>query len=200
VIQMNVKSNLDEVRARFGTLAQGIEDKATVAALNRTATTVRAAAVREIRREYGGLKAGAIRDELKIRRANRALLNAVIDLKGSRLPLIDFDARWKPGWKGVTVRVKRGRKLIPHAFIATMANGHRGVFVRAQSAKSGNVEFRFGKGSRRRKTGRDLPVAELTGISLPRAFVNKNVQAVLKTLAAETFIKNFRAELNFRSR
>jgi len=195
MIQVQIKSNLEDVRKRFGTLAKDVEEKATVSALNRTATTVRAAAVREIRAEYPGLKAGAIRDELKITRARRDQLEAIITLKGDRIPLIDFSARQTK--KGVSVQIKRGRKLIPHAFIATMKSGHKGVFVRVKSVKP--LVFRFGPGSRLTQKKNDLPIAELSSLSLPRAFVNKNVQAVLKRLAAETFSKNFAAELSYRS-
>ena len=195
MIRVEIKSNIADVRKRFGELAKNVEEKATVSALNRTATTVRAAAVREIRKEYPGLKAGGIREELAITRATRAKLEATVSLRGGRIPLIDFSAR--PTNKGVTVQVKRGRKLIPHAFIATMKNGHKGVFVRSKGGKP--VQFRFGPGSRVAKRGHDLAIAELTGISLPRAFVNRNVQVVLKRLARETFVKNFTAELKYRS-
>lgn len=196
MIRVEIKSNIEDVRRRFATLAKDVEEKATVSALNRTATTVRAAAVREIRKEYPGLKAGGIRDELAITRATRARLEATVTLRGSRIPLINFGARQTR--RGVSVQVKRGRTIIPHAFIATMKNGHRGVFVRIKGGKP--LQFRYGPGSRIAKKGRDLPIAELTGISLPRAFVNRNVQAVLKRLAADTFTKNFAAGLAYRSR
>jgi hypothetical protein len=197
MIRIDVSSNIAAARERTSQLTKAIEDRATVAALNRTATTVRAAGVREIRKEYPGLRAGAIRDELKILRANRGRLMATVSLRGSRIALIEFSPRQTK--KGVSVRIKGQRKLIPHAFIATMDSGLKSVFVRAYSSKRFNAEFRYGKGSRVRSSGPDTPIAELMSISLPRAFVNKKVQAALKLLARETFIKNFRAELAFRS-
>jgi len=197
MIRVDISSNMKEISERITGLTKAIEDKATVSALNRTATTVRAAAVREIRAEYPGLKAGAVREQLKILRANRGRLMSTVTLRGSRIALIEFSPRQTK--KGVTVRIKGQRKLIPHAFIATMKSGLQSVFVRAQTSKSANVIFRHGKGSRVRKSGPDLPIAELRSISLPRAFVNNKVQTVLKRLARETFIKNYRAELAFRS-
>lgn len=197
MIRIDISSNLKDVSARVEGLTKSIEDKATVSALNRTATTVRAAAVREIRQEYPGLKAGAIREKLKILRANRGRLMSTVTLRGSRIALIEFSPRQTK--KGVSVRIKGQRKLIPHAFITTMKSGLKSVFVRAQNSKPYNPVFRHGKGSRLRSSGPDLPIAELMSLSLPRAFVNRKVQGVLKRLARETFIKNYRAELAFRS-
>lgn len=48
---------------------------------------------------------------------------------GNGFPLIDYGARQTK--KGVSVKINVGKRvLIKSAFIATMANGHRGVFVR----------------------------------------------------------------------
>lgn len=211
MIGLNVRSNIREVRERFMELRKGVEDAATVRALNRTITTVRAAAQREIRKEYTGLKARTVRDELKIVRATRALQQAKITVEGKRMPLIDFvsaatvKSRTKRAGKniggGVRVKIKGTSKLVAHAFIATMKSGHVGVFVRAptSTAQGSTMTFRTGEGSRLKKKGLDLPVAELTSISMPKAFMNKKVQIEMNRLARETFLKNLQAELKFRT-
>lgn len=49
--------------------------------------------------------------------------------KAKPIPLIAFNAR-QTG-RGVSVEVTKGRRLVvAHAFIATMASGHKGVFLR----------------------------------------------------------------------
>lgn len=212
MIALDVRSNIRDVRARFGELRKSVEEAATVRALNRTITTVRAQAQREIRKEYPGLKAGTVREELKVERATRAVMVAKITVQGRRLPLIEFvssatvKSRMKrPGRNiggGVRVKIKGQSKMIPHAFIAQTKSGHVGVFVRAPSSKTQggqNMEFRVGKGSRLRDKGNDLPIAQLSSISLPKAFVNKKIQTELRRLGRETFLKNLRAELKFRT-
>lgn len=54
----------------------------------------------------------------------------VVHVKGEVSPMIGYDP--KKTKKGVTVRINKGgpRKLLPHAFIATMRSGHEGVFIR----------------------------------------------------------------------
>jgi hypothetical protein len=47
---------------------------------------------------------------------------------GAQVTLINYGATQTK--RGVSVCVKNGRKLLRHAFIATMPNGHKGVFER----------------------------------------------------------------------
>lgn len=57
-----------------------------------------------------------------------------INVKGNGFPLIDYGARQTA--KGVTVKINAGKRvLIKSAFIATMSNGHRGVFARQGKAR-----------------------------------------------------------------
>jgi hypothetical protein len=73
-------------------------------------------------------------------------------------PLINYGA--KQTKKGVTVRVKNGRTTLRHAFIATMPNGHKGVFERV-----GSGHKRVTKKGRSYMSG--LPIKELYGPSIP---------------------------------
>lgn len=184
---LNVTSNIREASARFAVLRRGVEDAATVSALNRTGTTVRAAASREIRNEYK-LSAASVREQLKVIRASRSNLEVRVRATGRRIGLIDFNARQTR--QGVTVQIKTGggRKLIRSAFLATMKSGHLGVFSRGRYAGG-----KFVPGRSR------LPITELTSLSLPKAFSNQKVMKQLVTLATETFIKNFQHELAFRN-
>ena len=52
--------------------------------------------------------------------------------KAKPVPLLAFGARQTK--RGVSVEVTKGKRtIIPHAFIATMQSGHKGVFVRKGS-------------------------------------------------------------------
>jgi hypothetical protein len=57
-----------------------------------------------------------------------------LEITGNRIPLIDFAARGpepsRGRGRGVSYRLPGGRSRDPHAFIATMPSGHRGVFKR----------------------------------------------------------------------
>lgn len=194
-IRIDVRANFRQIAAQFESQTRKVIESAAVSALNRAATTVRAASSREIRAEYN-LKSAAVRDQIVIHRARRGQVTASIVVSGQRIPLIDFGARQTR--TGVSVSVKRGsRKLIPHAFLATMRSGHHGVFVRAGSTKP--LIFRHGRGSRIQSHGSDLPIVELTSVSLPRAFLKRKIQAALQKLAAERFQIEFTRQLKFRS-
>ncbi|AXL51343.1 hypothetical protein DSC91_003968 [Paraburkholderia caffeinilytica] len=63
------------------------------------------------------------------------------------------------------MRVKNGRKLLRHAFIATMPNGHRDIFKR-----EGSGHQRVTKKGRSYMSG--LPIRSLYGSSIPDALTN----------------------------
>jgi hypothetical protein len=176
MIRIDVRDNLKGVALRYQRLGTDVRDKALVRALNRTATTVRAEASREIRKQYN-LKSRVVKDQIRITRANRATLTAVIQASGRPIPLIEFDARWNRRMKGASVRVKHERKVVRGAFIATMPGGHRGVFVR--------------KGDRR------LPIRQLFSISLPTAFTQKQVTAAIVAAAQARFPVAIEQEMKF---
>lgn len=201
MIEVRVDSNINRVKLNFSNLVGGIEEKATVRALNRAGDQSVTAASREIRRVYN-LSAGAAKSQIKVRdRARKGKPSFTIRIFGKRIPLIEFSARQTRA--GVTVAVKKGaRKLIPHAFIATMKSGHRGVFVRSfgSGAISGRHLFRFGRGSRIRPAfDPDLPIAELKTLSVPRMFLEKTVRSAVSRIAMESFRRNFEQQIKFLS-
>ena len=175
-LHVSVQDNLKSAVARLEVRSRKLVDDAAVRALNRTAGTVRTHAVREIRKRYR-IAAGVVRGQMRIVRANRGRLTAEVIATGRRIPLIHFSARQTA--KGVTVRVTAERKLVRHAFIATMPGGHTGVFAR--------------KGRER------LPIKEIFSLSLPQAFTQKQIIESLKAIARERFNIEFTRELKFRA-
>lgn len=162
--------------------------KAIARALNKTATTARAQAGRNIRDAGYGIKVGAVKDAISIRRASPTELRSVVRATGRPIPLIKYSARQTA--KGVTVAVKNGRKLITHAFIATMGSGHKGVFIR-----TGNAHKKVRKNGRVIQSG--LPIKELFGPSIPSAFANDVVQEAVIGAIRDRFPVVLRQELKF---
>lgn len=179
MIRIDVRDNLARIELRYQRLNDDLREKVIVRALNKTATTVRAEASKEIRKDYN-LKAKVIKDQITINRANRTTLTAVIVASGKPIPLIEFEARptatHTGGRRGsnVTVKVKRRRLVVRDAFIATMPGGHVGIFKRTG---------KFG----RRKNPRLERIKQRFSISLPTAFTNKAVTEALVRAAQKRF-------------
>lgn len=125
---------------------QVLVKKALVRAANRTAVSLRAVAVKEVRSRYA-IKAKDIRDNLKLRRAKESDVDPKATLFASEkrgIPLIKFRVGSKAvpstRWAGVSgekrargkvyVKVTRARKQVKGGFAAKMKSGHIGIFIR----------------------------------------------------------------------
>lgn len=167
-----------------------VREKATVRAINKTAEQVKVQASREIRDAGYNLKIAKIKKAITLRRASKTELVAVLRATGKPVGLINYSARQTKA--GVSVQVKNGRKLISGAFIATMPNGHKGVFVR-----KGHGHRKVVKGGKTTWSG--LPIDELFGPSIPSAFMNKVVQDALRSAVREKFPRLLKHELQYLS-
>lgn len=178
MIHVDLRSNLKKVSADFRALTENIKEKATVRALNRALDQSATAANREIRKVYN-LKVAVVAKAFKKKYAREKMVYpvAVLEVSGSRIGLIEFDA--KQVRRGVSVRVRRGgrRKTRKGAFIATTRSGYTGVFER--------------RGRER------YPIKNLKSITLPRAFTNAAVIKAVKQVARESIVKNFKQQLQF---
>lgn len=197
LVSLSVRSDVKRAVVELHKLRDDISKKATFRALNRALDKVATETGREIRKEYN-VKQRAIVSALRKRRAHPKSLYARLIVEGARLGLIEFAARavnpWnvkgrrrKPGG-GVSVQVKvsGGRKLIKGAFItASTANNARGggsegmrqVWRRAGAART--------------------PIRNLRSLSVPQAFANEAVLRALRTVAMDTFNKNFAQQIRF---
>jgi hypothetical protein len=131
----------------------------TSRALNKTGVSARATAVKTLASAIG-LAQKAVRPAVELQKARPLSCHAVLFVvKGKRLPLIKIDPRAKQTRLGVSYRgAGKLGKCVPHAFIATMPRGHRGIYARKPGA------------------GR-LPLHELQGPSLAYVFTMPGVQA-----------------------
>ncbi len=195
MIELEIKSNRKEIVADMSRYV-GEQQKAVVRALNKTAISARAEASKEVRLAGYNLKASAIKASFSIKKANADNLVVVLKATGSPIALINYGANQTKA--GVSFKVKAGRQVMRHAFIATMKNGHVGVFERV-----GNARIKGAKGSKilmNGKRGRaNLPIKELYGPSIPDTLGNSVVSKAIMKKINETFPKILAAELNFIS-
>jgi len=192
------KHKLADIRRRLSEVpkaAPGVMSRA----INRTATTIRAALVKRLMGTVK-LRAKTIRSHIKISKATRRRLKAVISIFGRRIPLIDYRGA-RQIKKGVSftistsvssvittrggdviARVGAGRQRItgPPAPFITTVRGHRGIF--------------------RRKTAetKRLPIVELYGPGLGEIYAQLDPQARrMNAEATNALRKNIESQIDY---
>jgi len=116
---------------------------------------------------------------------------------GAGFPLYVFQPR--PEGAGVSVSVKGKRVLIRHAFIATMPNGHVGIFARGRYG----AHFQFGAGThhvQRKGKSTELPIAELYTWAPADALGNPITVAAMSDRVEEQAAKVLERNLRFAIR
>lgn len=145
------------------------------AALNRTIDGVRTDATRAVTATYD-IKSKDVRDVMKIKKSTVSTLEAAVSATGGPIPLMKFKV--KTGNPGMPLRAstkRSGGKDIPTAFVATMKNGHIGVF--------------------RRTGGSRYPIKELYGPSVAQMLGEQNVQQGIMDKASERFVERLDHEI-----
>jgi len=183
----SVRIEVGRARATFKGLKREFSNREINAALarsiNRATITGRKEASQDIRRTYR-IKARRLNARMKVRRASTYRPTGAISTTGAPIPLSEF--RPTQGKAGVRVNIKGTRKLIPHAFIATMPkSGYKGVFMRGRYKSTG---FEYKPGGR-------LPITRLSTVGEGAMFGNPVI--IEKTLdkTEETVTKRFVHEL-----
>jgi hypothetical protein len=179
-------SPADVIRDFTADLKESVIRKSTIRAINKTATSVRAEAARRVR-ETINLKAAEIKDAMTLTKAVDGAgfkdLKAVITVKGRPVPLVKFDAKARNvksargARVGVTVKVKKERKLVGGGFLATMKTGYLGVF-------------------KRRGPGRS-PIKQLFSSSIAEVFKSDDFLSGIKAFSKSRLVDVLRGELKF---
>jgi len=189
MIKISVSSNGKDITASLNRFIVD-QQKAVVRALNKTAEQARTAASQEVRSAGYNIKVSAIKKSFTINRASSKNLIVVLKATGKPIAMINYGARQTKS--GVSINVKTGRQLLRHAFIATMANGHQGVYERVGIARTSGKITKGGKTQRA-----NLPVKELFGPSIPMALSNDVVEQAIMSKIKEKFPKILASELNY---
>jgi hypothetical protein len=163
-------------RAELQRLLTGVRDgvrRAEVSAINKTVRDARTRISRRIA-EGAGIQKKYTDKAITQEKANRQTLSGAVVLSYKPIPIYAFKARQTR--KGVTFRFGADgeRKIFSHAFIATMASGHKGVFERQQGEKRAMYKGSYARGAIRNRYGRVYrqQIHEMTGPSAIAMFEN----------------------------
>jgi hypothetical protein len=186
---IEIRHTLDRLSARLSLLpAERLQ--AAVRALNRTMTTVRAEAARELQDEYVGMRIAAIKKRLRFTRATRANPSATITFSGKRIPLYgNFNmrgvGRWGVRFRGLPWRLETisGDAVTPEMLERAF---------RQRSRRTGRADV-FARHTSRRESF-DLIVAP----GIARAFAERNIGVALERVARDRFEIVFEQEAKFR--
>lgn len=209
-MSLRSSSNIDAVLKDLDAWTQGIADVALPRALNKVADQAQVAGLRKVNAIYR-VGPRTMEQYLSTRLAKQGNLVVEIAAKGQGFPLYLFQPRQlkgrltrrKGGYRtggGVSVLIKGRRVLIPHAFIATMKSGHRGVFARGAYGGKGKIvptgetssRFHFGK--------KRYSINELFTFGAPQAFSNPDVVDAMNDRAREQMPIVLAQEIRFASR
>lgn len=175
----NVDKAIEQLKARA--------PQAIARAMNRSIVSARTVMVKHIAADTG-LKSAVVKEQIVTREARPDKLTASIEMRGKRIPLIDFRAKGpepsRGRGRGVTARLPGGAGRYPHAFIATTRSGHRGVFERYDSG--GRTGARGPRGGR---------VYQLHGPSFPHVFQKFLPEGLAR--GHEALVANVQHELRF---
>jgi hypothetical protein len=175
-------------------------DFAAARALNRASRSALAAIDNLVASDLK-LKVGDVRDAVRIREATPGRLQATLEPRRKKLPLMKFGASGPLPSRGrgkVTANTGQGRKTYEGAFIARMRSGHEGVFIRVgytgAGAATASASSRKSKGA----WSMNLPIAELRGPSVAQAFRKYHKEGM--AAGEESLRKNLLSELRFQVR
>lgn len=163
-----------DIRSAVGFLDSLTRDvnRAAVAALNRTATTARAVAAREISKETS-LPVNEVRKRVPLIRANKATLTAQIKAEPYAPNLIRYGARETK--QGVSAKAWGKRKIYRGTFIG---NKGRTVFTRVGKSR--------------------LPIKAVFGPSVRREFIRDHTLSAIKRTVADRFPIEFNRAMRAR--
>lgn len=181
-------------------LLEGIRngaEKAIASAVNKTMTGVKTDAGREIAKELN-LSQARIKKDLYVSR----MPNAALTARGRPVGLASFTGTRQTA-KGVSVKVKKMRAVLKHAFLATTKGGAQNVFWRAfKGPRAKGPVGRASKWPFQRlvyaalpKKFR-LPVDRLAGPRVPDILSNDDVMKNVQVLGAERLTKNLAHEVD----
>lgn len=172
-MEINIKANVDDALRENSANKRRVV-QAAVRSLNRTADQVRGAGVKAMAEELN-LKQKTVRDKMRVVRAKRETLLAIVIATGKPIGMINFRARQTAA--GVTAMLFKKRKLYKGAFISTMPGGHVGVF--------------------RRRSKKRLPIREMWGPSIPATMAQKHIYSALEKVVDVRWPINFAADLKY---
>jgi hypothetical protein len=186
---IDIRHTMDRLTANLH-LLPGERLAAAVRALNRTATTVRAEAARELQKSYPGLRIAAIKKRIRFTRATRSSPSVAVIFSGKRIPLYgNFGMRsagkWGVRFSGLPWRIETvsGEAVSP-AMIERA--------FRQRSTRTGRADV-FSRHTAQRQS-----FELLLAPGIARAFAEAGVGAAIVRVARARFEVVFQQEAQFR--
>ena len=179
-MQISVSNNIQQVVARMDAYRRDVVEKAIPLALNRTGEMAVTYGARAIKDAGSPEKIGEIKSAIRLERATSRKMIATIYVARKPIPLIKFGTA-RQTKSGVVVKLKGRQRVIKGAFLATMPNGHKGIFKHADNAKH-ITKMKAGK-----RVSTALPIKELYGPSVGGTYANDKVQAAMRKFIDERF-------------
>lgn len=195
-MRLGVTTNSKQVESELDAFAAAIAIAAPRAA-NKLLDQAQTVGVRSIASIYGVGQRDFTR-YLRRREALQGSPSAALIAGGRGFPLASFQPRQTK--RGVSVRIKGRRIVIPHTFLASMRSGHQGVFARGAykgrgvTRLSGETFGRFRFGRRR------LPINELFTFGPSDALANTDVIDAMNERVDEQQGKVLKQEIAFALR
>lgn len=180
LFDIDLRTNIADTIATIQAMPDRLRERAIMRGLNRAIDSIATNSSREVRKEYN-LKDRDVKAALAKHYASKVTLSGNVTFRGRRVPLILFEARWRPGQPvGASARIRTGggRTTYKGAFIGTHGyTGAEQVFVRVGKER--------------------YPIKILRGISIPLAVRQKAVSVAVQAIAVETFNKNFNQQIKY---
>lgn len=185
---IDIRSNIREVVAELRADVNQVVDQATVSALNRTMVTARAMASRELKKQYGALPIRVLKGQIRIKRASRKNLRAIMTFSNRRIRLIRYGVFQTPrGIRGnglpKTLLDQDGNEItradLAHAFIR-----------KARNTGAPNVMKRAGK--------ERYPLQIVLAPALSETLVDEGIGDAMAKAAVEQFERALRRDLVYR--
>ena len=177
--------NLERAQKLLSGVKNGIE-RATSSAVNRSIITIKKDLKKDVTSNYA-IKSSEIENKLSVKKATFSNTTGYITSKAPLLSLHKFFSSKKADGT-IYVRVKKREKrkvvkgksnLFGKPFIATMKNGHRGIFQR--------------KSTNRKESTR---IQDLKTVSIPQMLGSKSIQEYIDEKAPEILEKNLDKEID----
>ena len=187
MIHIDVRHDIAGLQARLQLLPKE-RMQAAVRALNRTMTTVRAEASREMRKAYPGLKVSTLKRRIRFTRATRAKALATLTFSAKRFRLV---GNWNVRQTKQGIRGRLPWRLETADGTEIPASALRQGFIRAATNTGvSNVWLRDGKAR--------YPIQAVLAPGLNAAFVERHIGRALSRTARARFAVVFEQEARFR--
>jgi len=198
-ITIEGKKSIQSIQNEFANQLSYKEiQKTTAFALNTTARRVIAMAKKDAKKEYtiNSKYIGRIADLTKPAKGTVDGLYAAVSYSYKTVPMVGFnfkESKSRTGKRGsgfIMIEIKKSKnQILKHAFVASMASGHKGIYAAGSYKGSKFIHDKV-----KTSTGKQR-VTEMKGPSFSTMAANKNTQAHVTTYVEKNLPSRLRALL-----